>query len=737
MSDEIVITLASADVVVQLDDSDAVNVEFASIGIPGTAAGDMVGSMYDPQQINADVFAWVNFTGVPAEFAPSAHIHAYGSLTGIPTEFAPSAHTHAYSGLIGIPATFAPSAHTHAYSGLTGIPVTFAPSAHTHLWADLTDKPVFGTVATKNTGTSGDAVPLLNASNTWSGNQAIANTSPYILLEEIDQTLPAGRWRARAAVGGFSLLRNTAVAGDFSTSSTDFAISSGGVPSFSTALPITSGGTGAITAPIARTELGLGTAATQNTETFALSAHTHAYSSLTSIPATFAPSAHTHAYADLTAKPILGTASAKNTGTSGDVVPLLDGSNTWSSYQLHNDTVVMPNGGTGISLSKLIYGPALYKSTVASPTGAIVLTLPSSCNVVMAALKIFGYIHNSDTTTTASASRTIDFNLNFFNSSGTINSANIAHFSPNRPIVRLGFNASGNLCIIIGATITEWTSGFPSFSVPFANFSYTGATVGNSVAWTSSLVTSLTGYTGITTDLTLNDTMSAMVGVYAQPDVFVDHTDTVIKDTVSSTSHTFNPVNIGAPGSARHVFVAVGGVGTTSGDPTSITITPAGAAASSMLSLTGGTAVSGLRAVSWWRAAVPFGTEASIIVNSADISRMGMVVYAVSNRTGTAASDTSGLAAAETGSGVIDTLAGGAILSASFSTIGGGGTNNLRISTASEMFAAAETDHAYSTTRQAGTANNTWMGLIHRNTMVINSTINWVEAHVIATIAIR
>jgi hypothetical protein len=39
------------------------------------------------------------------------------------------------------------------------------------------------------------------------------------------------------------------------------------------------------------------------------------------------------AYASLSGLPTLGTAAAKNTGTNGDAVPLLNGANTWSASQ--------------------------------------------------------------------------------------------------------------------------------------------------------------------------------------------------------------------------------------------------------------------------------------------------------------------------------------------------------------------------------------------------------------------
>lgn len=105
---------------------------------------------------------------------------------------------------------------------------------------------------------------------------------------------------------------------------------------FTTPLSIASGGTGSGTASGARTNLGLGTAATQNTgtsgtnvpllngvNTWSAAQSFSSLSSSTPIPASSGGTGLTS----------VGTAISANTGTSGHALGFLDGANTWSANQ--------------------------------------------------------------------------------------------------------------------------------------------------------------------------------------------------------------------------------------------------------------------------------------------------------------------------------------------------------------------------------------------------------------------
>ena len=58
--------------------------------------------------------SYTDLTGIPATFAPSAHMHSVSNITGLATVVT----TGSYTNLIGIPSTFAPSAHTHTMTEL-------------------------------------------------------------------------------------------------------------------------------------------------------------------------------------------------------------------------------------------------------------------------------------------------------------------------------------------------------------------------------------------------------------------------------------------------------------------------------------------------------------------------------------------------------------------------------------------------------------------------------------------
>ena len=61
------------------------------------------------------------------------------------------------------------------------------------------------------------------------GAMRIDGAAVPFIIQETDQALPVGMWRIPADGGGFRLDRNTAVAGDFSTYKTPWAVSSAGL----------------------------------------------------------------------------------------------------------------------------------------------------------------------------------------------------------------------------------------------------------------------------------------------------------------------------------------------------------------------------------------------------------------------------------------------------------------------------------------------------------------------------
>lgn len=103
--------------------------------------------------------AWLDITGKPTAFPPSAHRHNWSDLDGVPTLFdgtwaslsgKPTLFDGTWNSLTGKPTSFTPSAHTHPWSEVTGKPATFPPSAHTHPATEITGLAPVATTGSYN-----------------------------------------------------------------------------------------------------------------------------------------------------------------------------------------------------------------------------------------------------------------------------------------------------------------------------------------------------------------------------------------------------------------------------------------------------------------------------------------------------------------------------------------------------------------------------------------------------------
>jgi hypothetical protein len=105
-----------------------------NVGAAGSGAGDMVKSVYDPNDdgkvvaaASADSVPWTGVTSKPSTFPPEAHGHSINDVTNLQTTLdgkAASSHGHVISDVTGLQTALdgkASSSHGHAISDVTGL----------------------------------------------------------------------------------------------------------------------------------------------------------------------------------------------------------------------------------------------------------------------------------------------------------------------------------------------------------------------------------------------------------------------------------------------------------------------------------------------------------------------------------------------------------------------------------------------------------------------------------------
>ncbi|MGG5810948.1 hypothetical protein [Falsiroseomonas sp. CW058] len=216
--------------------------------------------------------------------------------------------------------------------------------------------------------------------------------------------------------------------------------------------------------------------------------------------------AHAHAATDITSGIL---ADARLSGTYSDVTLRLGGASGRSIYS-PTSTGSTATSGRASSLA------ALYQSSTASTTGAIVFRAPTGAAGIMHLLRVEGSQHSPAQI----------FSMSVYGYKQTLTSG----WSGLRKSVagttdvqaRFGVTPDGRNCLILGGVASAWS--YPSIALSLAVFSFSGVTDAYCEGWTVELVTDLSAYTYVSADITntvpfgsqpLDATLTALAGLNA------------------------------------------------------------------------------------------------------------------------------------------------------------------------------------------------------------------------------
>jgi hypothetical protein len=210
--------------------------------------------------------------------------------------------------------------------------------------------------------------------------------------------------------------------------------------------------------------------------------------------------------------------------------------------------------------SRTVTNLADIKSNSSAQAGAVVFTAPATTTNIMFLMEVSGMLYNNNI---------IRFAVQAYRTSNTWGQFRKVNFGTGDVDVRWGIAPGGESCLILGDTTSTWS--YPHFHVLKAMFSYTGFT-SDAVAdayssnWTSAFVTSLTGYTNIST-IVPNNPMSTN----ANTATTLQTTRTIWGQNFNGSANvTGNLTAVGSITGTAAVTIAAGGTNQ------NITLTPTG-----------------------------------------------------------------------------------------------------------------------------------------------------------------
>jgi hypothetical protein len=197
--------------------------------------------------------------------------------------------------------------------------------------------------------------------------------------------------------------------------------------------------------------------------------------------------------------------------------------NAWTGLQKFNGAVKLAPGqpilaqpAVDSTAARTVIHLASYRGTSAAVTGAIVFSAPAGVTAaLMHQWRIRGMIYSGP-------ARVIDVVVQGYRTTTTWGSTVKTSLGSADVQVRLAVNATGQNCIIIGDVGTVWS--YPHFAITEAMISHTNTSDAYTQGWTAALITDLTAFTQITSDLVnqspagLDPTLLALAGLTGAAD---------------------------------------------------------------------------------------------------------------------------------------------------------------------------------------------------------------------------
>lgn len=182
--------------------------------------------------------------------------------------------------------------------------------------------------------------------------------------------------------------------------------------------------------------------------------------------------------------------------------------NTWTEDQtldsahllLKNGSKLITSNGvdSGNGKARIVTDAGQYQTGVALETGAIVFKGgASNANGRMLLVDVMGYNHDG-----TGKNQQFAFTATAYRTTGAYSRQSVAHQTSFRPMVRWASAPDGSDCLIIGDTTTQWEYAHLAIAKVMASYSGAMLAAESIYGWTASLVTDLTGYGNITSDLT-------------------------------------------------------------------------------------------------------------------------------------------------------------------------------------------------------------------------------------------